>query len=256
MNRKEFLKGAGLATMGIAMPGAKAEDAAKPLSNVLFLSAHPDDMCSCLGLALRMRGKFKVHVCDFTHGELGLGPAGLADGSTKAVRTREEERVCAEIGADLHWMDEIDGNAYATPETCRRIADLIKELNPRAVFGHWPVDCHLDHVMAAAALQKAVQLAQFKGEYYFFEESKQSRGFVPTYYVDITEFIEEKRRIIRFWACQNVDDTLVKIEDACSLARGFQMRRRPKWEGTYAEAFAVYGGVGTELGNIFAELER
>ena len=232
-----------------------AADAAEK-EKVLFVCAHPDDLIASIGTCLLMKDRFEIHVCDFTHGEFGLGRKGFEDGTTKATRTKEEETVCAELGAKLHWLDEIDGSAHATPETCKRLAALIGELKPRAVFGHWPIDCHADHVMAAAALQKAAILAGFRGEYYFFEEGMQAKGFTPTYYVDVTRVMDEKRRIVRLYACQNRNDSLVKYEiDSVNRGRGNQMRFRPNWE-TDAEVFAPYPGTGQGSRIIFTELGK
>lgn len=35
-----------------------------------------------------------------------------------------------------------------------RLAAILKELAPRAVIAHWPVDVHTDHVMTSAATLK------------------------------------------------------------------------------------------------------
>ena len=221
---------------------------------VLFVCAHPDDLVPSLGTCLLMKDRFEIHVCDVTHGEFGLGRKGFEDGTTKATRMREEEAVCAAIGAKLHWLDEIDGQAYATQETCRRLADLIVTLRPRAVFGHWPIDTHPDHVMSAAVLQRAAIRAGFKGEYYFFEEGRQAKGFLPVFYVDITRVRAEKNRLIRLYACQNEKDALVTEEsEPVDRARGNQMRFRPT-EMTDAEVFSPYPGTGQGSGIIFTEL--
>ena len=242
-----------VALCGAVMFGLSALSGEK--EKVLFVPAHPDDILASIGTCLLMRDKFEIHVCDFTHGELGLGPAGLLDGTTKARRTAEEEKVCAELGATLHWLDEVDGSAYASSNACDRLAALIRELKPRAVFGHWPIDCHADHVMAGAALQKAAVLAGFRGEYYFFEEGLQSKGFPPTYYVDITRVRDEKARIVRLYACQNPDDSLVKFEvEPVNTARAGQMRFRP-WMGS-AEVFAPYPGTAQGTRILFTELGK
>ena len=85
---------------------------------VVIVPAHPDDLISTIGFCLLARNTFEVHVIDFTHGERGLGLEGFTNGVAKATRIKEEESVCAAVGATLHWLDEVDGDAYACRETC------------------------------------------------------------------------------------------------------------------------------------------
>ena len=220
---------------------------------VMFLSAHPDDIISSLGTCLLMKDKFEIHVVDFTHGERGLGEKGFADGTTKAIRTKEEESVMAALGAKLHWLDQVDGDSWVTRETCAKLAKLIEELKPRAVFGHWPIDLHMDHMMSAATLQKAVRMTGYNGEFYFFEESFDSKGFPDVFYVDITSVAKEKERLIRLYVCQNANDEMCREEMRNSSARA--LRLWPFRQNGFAEAFAPY--VGRPQGPcIFAELPR
>ena len=172
---------------------------------VVVVPAHPDDLISAIGFCLLAKDRFEVHVVDFTHGERGLGPAGFKDGSTKEIRRKEEESVCAALGAKLHWLDEIDGEAYACRATCERLSALLKELRPRAVLAHWPVDIHGDHMMAGSAALKAVFLSGTSPEVYFFEEEYQSKCFTPDVCVDITDVLERKYEIARLYKCQYGD---------------------------------------------------
>jgi len=220
---------------------------------VMFLSAHPDDIISSLGTCLPMKDKFEIHVVDFTHGERGLGEKGFLDGSTKAVRTKEEETVMAALGAKLHWLDQVDGDSWVTKVTCTKLAKLIEDLKPRAVFGHWPIDLHMDHMMSAATLQKAVRMTGYNGEFYFFEESFDSKGFPDVFYVDITSVAKEKERLIRLYVCQNEKDEMCREEMRNSSARA--QRLWPFRPDGFAEAFAPY--VGRPQGScIFAEIPR
>ena len=218
---------------------------------VLFLTAHPDDIISSLGTCLLMRDRFEIHVVDFTHGERGLGEAGFRDGSTKAKRIAEESEVMLALGAKLHWLDELDGDSWVTRETVAKLAEILREVKPRAIFGHWPIDMHMDHMMSAAALQKAARTVGFTGEFYFFEESFDSKGFQDVFYVDITPVAKEKERLIRLYACQNQDDEMCRMEMRNSSIRA--ERLWPSKVRGYAEAFAPYGG-RPQGPNIFAEI--
>ena len=225
---------------------------APELEKVVFVGGHPDDLAAQIGLALLMRGTFEVHVVDLTHGERGCGEEKFRSGWTKATRTKEEERVCAALGATLHWLDEVDGEAYASRETCEKFAALLAKLKPRAIITHWPMDHHLDHVMAYAATMKAVALAKITPEIYYHEQDRQSKGFQPTYWVDISSVEAEKERIIGFYECQNGASHIAPNKRLNGDFRGRNMHRRV----AFAEAYAVYLGAPQGTRCIFTELKR
>lgn len=201
---------------------------------VVIVPAHPDDLISSIGFCLLAGDKFDIHVVDFTHGERGLGQKAFEDGSCKKIRMAEEESVCKAVGAKLHWLDEIDGEAYACRETCRRLADIIKELKPRAVFAHWPIDIHTDHVMSGAAVLRAVFLSGLKPEVYFFDEVYQSKCFVPDLYLDITDVFERKYEILRMYKCQYFNGGIEHRQKACDKVSGM---RTAMLSAGYAETF-------------------
>jgi LmbE family N-acetylglucosaminyl deacetylase len=184
---------------------------------IVVVPAHPDDLIPCFGTCLLSKDIFEWHVIEFTHGERGLGPVAFKDGSCKKIRMEEEGNVCRELGATLHWLDEIDGEAYACRETCERLAALLKELKPRAVFAHWPVDIHGDHAMAGVAVQKALFLAGLSPELYFIEQEYQAKRFVPDQFVDISDVMERKCELIRMYKCQYRDGSIEKRK--CAIAK-------------------------------------
>ena len=204
---------------------------------VAFVCGHPDDLAGWSGTALLLAERYDVHVIDYTHGERGLGEERYRDGSTRQLRTKEEENVCAAIGATLHWMDEIDGEACAPAATVEKMAALLREIRPRAVILHWPVDIHCDHMMSYAAAWRAILLAGLRGttEVYFGEQSHQSRSFRPTVFVDISRVRKERDRIIAMYKCQWPDAMIErKRNDAKFWGQRVQM--------DYVEAFAVADG--------------
>ena len=165
---------------------------------VVIVPAHPDDLISSIGFCLLARDRFDVHVVDFTHGERGLGQKAFEDGSCRKIRMAEEESVC------------------------RRLAEIIKELKPRAVFAHWPVDIHTDHVMAGAAALRAVFLSGLKPEVYFFDEVYQAKCFIPDRYLDITDVFERKYEILRMYKCQYRDGGIEHRQKACDKVNGMR----------------------------------
>ena len=220
---------------------------------IVIVPAHPDDLITSIGFCLLAREKFDVHVVDLTHGERGLGQKAFADGSCRKIRMVEEQSVCDAVGVKLHWLDEIDGEAYACRETCEKLAGILKTLQPRAVFAHWPVDIHTDHVMAGAAALRAAFLSGLKPEVYFFDEEYQAKGFVPDCFVDITDVAERKYEILRNYKCQYRDGGIERRKRAGDMVNG--MRTAILSSGS-AEGFkALYPMLQGER-TVFSELAR
>ncbi len=170
--------------------------ASKP--RIVFVAAQPDDTEGFAATAFLLRDKYELHVIDLTHGELGLGRAGLLDGSTAATRTREETEACALLGATPHFLAEIDGDAYASGGSVGLLTAILKALRPRAVFTHWPVDAHQDHVQAAATAIHALWRLDYQPETYFFEVMPaQTSHYRPLYYIDASSTIAVKAAMLR-----------------------------------------------------------
>jgi len=212
---------------------------------VVFIGAHPDDIISSIGTMLLMKDGFELHVVDYTDG--GKNPDLIP------VRRKEEARVCAALGAKVHTVDERDGEAYATRESVDRLVRILREVKPRAVFAHWPIDVHADHVMSFAAVMKAARIVDCPFEMYFFQYTVNSKNFPATIFVDITSVAEEKWRIIRLYASQNPGDAMCQEEMITSrrLAAGMWP---PNPKG-YAEAFAPLAG-SPQGPSIFTEIQR
>lgn len=222
---------------------------------VLVVCAHPDDSIAMAGTLLLMKDRFEIHVADLTKGERGLGEAGCLDGTTAAKRTAEEENAARRIGSTVHWLGFTDGELYATPEACQAVAKLIADLKPRAIFAMWPIDRHQDHAMAGTIALKAMRLAKYVGEFYYYEQVYGSKGFVPMHFVDVTDVIDEKQKYVRCHVCQNQDDYMNGVEMEGSKGRGYKCFYDKGRE--HAECFAPLSGFLTQgQPCIFSELPK
>jgi len=179
---------------------------------------------------------------DMTRGESGCLAEGMSFEECAATRTREEEAVAAMLNADLHFLGERDvvNECHASAEICRRASQFIIDLNPRAMFIHWPLDVHVDHAMCFAAMYKALHVARnttgifYDPEIFFHEHTVQTKGFTHNCYVDITDVFEKKIELIRLYTCQNVDDCLVKNKTLDAKFHG------ARCGVPYAESFAIF----------------
>lgn len=213
--------------------------------SIVFVAAHPDDTEGFAGTAFLLREKYDIHVVDVTRGELGLGMPGFKDGSTAKTRMAEEREACRYLGATPHFLFEKDGFACAGQESVDALAKLLKELNPRAVFMHWPIDSHSDHVQATALAVHALQEAgmrpkKTRPERYFYEVLRgQTLNWHPIYSVDISSTITNKQEMLRKYVCQNSGDGMVREKTEQAAARGTE--RYP--HVPFAETFTTYSGL-------------
>ena len=177
------------------------------MKTVVIIVAHPDDTAVGLGgtALLLAEAGYRVHSICATRGELGL--AGKDPGETGKMREKEERASCALIPAEPHFLDMIDQDVYASREVCAKVAGLLKEIKPSAVFTIWPIDNHVDHSAVGEITMKAVRMSGIKTEIIFCEEQpNQTCLFSPDYHVDISAQIDLKMELIRCHKCQNSRD--------------------------------------------------
>ena len=223
--------------------------------SVFFVGAHPDDSEGFAATAFLLRGKYDLHVIDLTRGERGLGQQGLRDGTTAKKRVAEEEAACAYLGATPHFLAEVNGSCCAAQPSVDLLVGLLRQYRPKAVFTHWPVDRHSDHVQTAAVVFNALDLVrrELQPEFYFFEVSLgQTRNWHPLYHVDVTSTIGDKLTMLRKYECQNDGDGLAGANRNRAALRGRQ--RTPSC--AFAETFTTFdgkpieGGVLSSLGDL------
>ena len=229
-----------VAAVALAAMGATAKPA------IVFVGAHPDDSEGFAGTAFRLAGKYELHIVDLTRGERGLGAAGLRDGSTGRIREAEERAACAYLGATPHFLCETNGCCHASAAAAEMLLDLLKRIKPVAIFSHWPVDWHADHVQSAATVSFAYDTLARAGwrdmkkpELYFYEVVPgETEQFPPLYRVDVTSTMERKVAMLRLYACQNENDSLVKVKLRQAEKRGAECSPPVK----YAEVFTTFDG--------------
>lgn len=235
---------------------------------VVIVPCHPDDLVAAFGFCLLARDVYDLHVVDYTRGERGCGPVNYTNGMAAAMRTAEEEAVCADLGAKLYWLDQPDGAALVTEEAVDRLSEILNELKPRAVIGHWPVDIHGDHTMAGAAMLKAVcnvSTKDYKPEVYFFDQPYQSKAMTPDVYLDITEVAARKSALKKHYFCQGAGRAMIakgvsSMEEVAAIKAEYQRKldedKEPKRKGhSRMDCCDYYFGMHTSNLNIGARVE-
>lgn len=172
--------------------------------NIVLMAAHPDDIAMSMGgTAWLLKDRYQLHVICLSKGERGL--KGTPMDQTAAIREKEEQGACDLLGATLTFGGQIDGEIYPDRSLCERVAEMLKKLEPVALFTMWGVEVP-DHEAAHMTARRALQLAGMKDaiEEYMYEAGPggQTNMFDPDLYVNISDVAEEKKRLIRCHACQ------------------------------------------------------
>ncbi len=182
------------------------------MKSLLFVVAHPDDLAFGIGgLALLLRKKYQLHVVCATKGERGIPNKNAPE--TAAIREQEEKTACKVLGADVDFLGKIDRELYADYDVCKRVAGIINETQPVAIFTIWPVDHHPDHSAISEITKKSVFISHIETEIIYCEEADhQTKFFLPSVYVDISKTIDQKLNLVRCHQSQNIKD---KLAQAC-----------------------------------------
>jgi len=215
--------------------------------NVLAVGCHPDDIeISCCGtLAKCVKRGDKVTVCHVANGDMGheiISPEEL-----RKIRIGEAKSAGALAGIDVVTLDIGD----LLPNGCDiaqrdKLVTLIKEVQPDFIITHSPTDYMPDHL----AVSKLVFDASFAASvpHYgtegkaavvpiFYMDNLAGMNFNPTEYVDITDEIELKIKMLEChesqlkWMRDHDNIDFAEFVRTCSRFRGIQCGVG------YAEAF-------------------
>ena len=202
------------------------------MESILAIAAHPDDVAYSIGgTLLLLKDDYKLHVICATKGEIGI--LGKTQEQAASIREKEEADASQRLGAELTFLGKIDGSLFAGREICEKVSEIISKIKPKAIFTLWPVDSHPDHSAISEITRKAMMLSESSAELYYFEAGMftQTSQFAPDIYVDITDAMDEKMKLVRCHQSQNPEDRLACDCLKQSEIRGVAARCR------YAEGF-------------------
>jgi len=117
-----------------------------PMPAAIAIAAHPDDIEFCMaGTLLRLReAGWAVHYFNLSTGH--CGSLTLNAGRTRAVRRREARTAARRLGARWHPPIADDLEIVYDVRTLRRVAAVIRAVQPSVVLTHSPVDYMEDHM--------------------------------------------------------------------------------------------------------------
>ena len=171
--------------------------------DILAIFAHPDDMELTVGgtlLKMKSRG-YATGALDVTQGEMGT--RGTATG-----RAEEAAEAAKILKLDVRENLELpDGHVFVTDEERVKMVRVLRRLKPKVILTHQLDDPHPDHNHIALLVRETARLASMrKYDIDFGQERIKvpnvahnifSQRVVPSFVVDISEFLEQKTAAIR-----------------------------------------------------------
>ena len=176
--------------------------------DVLAVFSHPDDAeLSVAGTLLKLKSLgYRTGVCDMTRGEMGTR-------GTPEIRAREALEAARLMKLDLRLnLEQPDGHVWPTEVARIAVVRALRKHRPKVLITTHEDDPHPDHANTSIIVRQAARLATM-GRY--DEEaglapvpmpaimhSLFSRRIVPSFVVDVSEFVDEKMSAIRAYGSQ------------------------------------------------------
>ena len=207
--------------------------------DILAIFAHPDDMELAVGgtlLKMKHLG-YKTGAIDVTQGEMGT--RGTTEG-----RAAEAEAAARILKLDVREnLGLPDGHVFADDESRTKLVRALRGLKPKLILTHQDGDPHPDHNHIVQLVRESARLASMykydeetggeKIEVPIVAHNVFSLSLVPSFIVDISDFLDEKMAAIRAHASQFYDpkstDPETRLSDKDFI---FQLENRSRHFGT------------------------
>ncbi len=195
---------------------------------ILAIGAHPDDIeLGCGGYLIKAKENgAKVYGLTLTKGERG--------GDNDNRREKEASSSAEFMDLDGNWIfDFPDTHLQDNINKLKNsIESVIKEVAPTTVLTHNPYDTHGDHRAVFSASREAARMIP---AVLCYESVSTPDDFKPDYYVDITDYLKDMLKAVRFHKTQS-QKTYMDPE----LLKGRAAHRGIQCGVPYASAFKVY----------------
>ena len=202
--------------------------------NVLAIGPHPDDIeCYAGGtLALYAAAGHRIFNACITNGN--MGSMEYEPGELAQIREGEARAAADVIGAELIWAGLDDASLTGSIDNGNIFIDILRRSRPDVILCPSPDDYHPDHrtcsllaqdaaLLASAPLIKTEHGAADRTPYIFWYDHPNGAAFEPEEYVDITETMETKLRMI---ACHRSQTSWLKAQYGMDFAYSFETMAR------------------------------
>lgn len=223
--------------------------------NILAIGAHPDDIeISCGGTLAKYASQgHKVFTATATNGN--VGSATLPMDEIARIRKEEARRAAAVIGAEYICLDYDDEMFFEDRAARLAFIDLVRYCKADVILTHNPKDYNPDHeltgkIITDIAVMIPVAKLQTPNKPYdkipmiAYFEPVHGIGFIPTEYVDITDFMDQKMAMCAChqsqisWMQDNYKDTM-QDENFFEQYRTIAAYRGIQCGVKYAEGFRM-----------------
>src|SRR5918992_331283 len=176
--------------------------------DVLAVFSHPDDAeLSVAGTLLKLKSLgYRTGVCDLTRGEMGTR-------GTPEIRAGEAADAARIMKLDARVnLEQPDGHVWPTEVARVALVRVLRTYRPKVLLTTHEDDPHPDHANTSIIVRQAARLASM-GRY--DEEfglppvpmpaimhSLFSRRIVPSFVVDVSDFVDEKMSAIGAYTSQ------------------------------------------------------
>lgn len=171
--------------------------------DVLAIFAHPDDVELTVGgtlLKLKSLG-YKTGALDVTEGEMGTR-------GTVEMRAEEAREAAQILKLDVRENLQLpDGHVWVTEETRTKLVRVLRRLKPKILLTHQADDPHPDHNHIVQLVRESARLSSMQkyDQDFGLERIKPpivahnvfSMRVVPSFIVDVSDFLEQKTEAIR-----------------------------------------------------------
>lgn len=175
---------------------------------ILAVGANPDDIELLCGGTLAKYAKQgnKIVMCHVANGD--LGHFHIPREKLAKIREKEAENAGKLIKAEkVINMNFHDLDIYVDRESIMRFVDMIREAKPDIIITHAPNDYMSDHTATSklvidASFAATVPQLKTKHQYHpkitpiYYMDTVAGVDFLPTEYVDITDVIETKKKML------------------------------------------------------------
>ena len=185
--------------------------------NIVCVGAHQDDIeIRMLGTLLRYRAQGDVNITNVTvsNGDKG----GQYDTSIPyeeiaAIRIAEATAVAEALGGRYFCLGQPDEYIRDTDEARNQLTDIFREARADVVFTLPPVDYNTDHTITSELTFQACLLAPVRtiftdheplprGPALFYMDTAAAVEWIPTHFVDISQFFERKCELLQLHESQ------------------------------------------------------